>query len=992
MAEVVGSDALTSAQRRVLSLVAEGLSNREIAEVQGVSPKTVANQLTVAYRALGVRSRTAAIRVLQGAERTRTVAGPDLIVDRDTEVIALGLQRSALLRGRGSVVACTGPPGCGRSLLASRAAADAEAEGVEVLRLHTLEGGPPFGLLTSLMAAVGGGRLPATTMPEGWVSISETVLRTIEERRTGQPTLLVVDDLHRTDDGSLRALGQVVAHLGDLPLALLATWPDDADERLLPLLRHTHTRHLPLGPLSPAGVTRLVEARLGRAPGRTLSRLLDSAEGNPFLVIELLDGLVMEGRLDIGRDAVRAEGDSVPGLLRERLGRQVQSLGEGSRHVLEIAALLGPTTSVGELALAVGMSEDDIMDRISRASGTALLELDGNQLVTFRHELVRRSVLEALDHTEVAALRQQVAARLVGRADPPLRMVEQAAMAGGGNEFDAVRWLRDAAVLESAAAPRTAIRRLVQALRLVRDDALQVALRVDLARAFLHAGELVRAQEQLEQAREDFEAWGRPVGSDLHPMDVESLLGEVRFLRGRLGEARRSFIAVGESDHPEAPLRLADAGLSELFVGRLDAAIDLADRALRHPRSGTCHRGAVGARMVHSWASAARLDLDAALEQARLGLERADRFPEGHWEIPWLGMAQAHLNRHEIPAALDACYRGGSVANDLGMGWQGPILVGLSSLTLEVAGRWEEARLEAEIAVDTSREITYHVGSVIPQVVLSRVALARGDVETAELWVSQAESQVAGGISESADLLVHQRALVLSAAGRHADGAATMRFLVQALRPGGVWLRILQLVLSARGVAERAGDAGLHEDLDLVIAEAASHTRPDRWDGAMVAFDGAWRAGDVRAMRRAVDVLGQTSPTALPIRAHAAMIRRGLDVDVAAIGREEVHHVVTALAGIGARADARRLVDAAGRSGLVAALPDEAVDGPASLSPTDRSIIDMLVAGRRTGDIAAALHLSRTRVERQVQLAHRKLGTTGRADLVAASARLSLSR
>ena len=43
---------LTPAQRRVLGLVADGLTNQEVAEHQGVSAKTVANQLSAAYRRL----------------------------------------------------------------------------------------------------------------------------------------------------------------------------------------------------------------------------------------------------------------------------------------------------------------------------------------------------------------------------------------------------------------------------------------------------------------------------------------------------------------------------------------------------------------------------------------------------------------------------------------------------------------------------------------------------------------------------------------------------------------------------------------------------------------------------------------------------------------------------------------------------------------------------------------------------------------------------
>jgi DNA-binding CsgD family transcriptional regulator len=52
---------LTTREREVLALVADGLNNTEIAHRLWVAPSTVAKHLEQAYRKLGVRSRTAAV-------------------------------------------------------------------------------------------------------------------------------------------------------------------------------------------------------------------------------------------------------------------------------------------------------------------------------------------------------------------------------------------------------------------------------------------------------------------------------------------------------------------------------------------------------------------------------------------------------------------------------------------------------------------------------------------------------------------------------------------------------------------------------------------------------------------------------------------------------------------------------------------------------------------------------------------------------------------
>ena len=55
--QLSGADALTTNERRVVDLAAEGRSNREIAQALYVSHKTVEKHLTAAYRKLGVRAR-----------------------------------------------------------------------------------------------------------------------------------------------------------------------------------------------------------------------------------------------------------------------------------------------------------------------------------------------------------------------------------------------------------------------------------------------------------------------------------------------------------------------------------------------------------------------------------------------------------------------------------------------------------------------------------------------------------------------------------------------------------------------------------------------------------------------------------------------------------------------------------------------------------------------------------------------------------------------
>jgi DNA-binding NarL/FixJ family response regulator len=60
VAQVPGHDALTQQERRILKLVSEGRTNKEIAELLGLSAKTVKNYLSNVYQKLHVTSRTQA--------------------------------------------------------------------------------------------------------------------------------------------------------------------------------------------------------------------------------------------------------------------------------------------------------------------------------------------------------------------------------------------------------------------------------------------------------------------------------------------------------------------------------------------------------------------------------------------------------------------------------------------------------------------------------------------------------------------------------------------------------------------------------------------------------------------------------------------------------------------------------------------------------------------------------------------------------------------
>jgi DNA-binding CsgD family transcriptional regulator len=61
-----GVDSLTASERRIATLAAEGMTNREIAEALYVTARTVEGHLTAVFRKLDVDSRDALPALMDG--------------------------------------------------------------------------------------------------------------------------------------------------------------------------------------------------------------------------------------------------------------------------------------------------------------------------------------------------------------------------------------------------------------------------------------------------------------------------------------------------------------------------------------------------------------------------------------------------------------------------------------------------------------------------------------------------------------------------------------------------------------------------------------------------------------------------------------------------------------------------------------------------------------------------------------------------------------
>src|SRR5262249_44822980 len=136
------------------------------------------------------------------------------------------------------------------------------------------------------------------------------------------------------------------------------------------LATSSSVKRVKLNALSPEAV-----AELAQPYGADADELFDKTAGNPFFVVE----------------ALAAGGESIPETVRDAVLARSLRLCPESRSVLEAAAVVPPEADLWLLEALVG----DSIGKLDECLASGLLVSDASA-VTFRHELARQAVEEAI--------------------------------------------------------------------------------------------------------------------------------------------------------------------------------------------------------------------------------------------------------------------------------------------------------------------------------------------------------------------------------------------------------------------------------------------------------------------------------------------------------------------------------------------------------------------------------------------------------------------
>ena len=358
-------------------------------------------------------------------------------------------------------------------------------------------------VLPELGAAMGAAQGEAA----GW-ELLEAVAAHLTAAAQRRPHLLVFDDLHAADAGSLRLLELVVRSLRGQQLMVLGSYRD-VEARLAPegarLLGRIarEGQLLPLARLAAGETAALAQARLGRAlPAAIADELQRTTEGNPLFVGETIELLAARGELERPAAHPPPIPSGVEDVIRGRLAR----LSAPARRALQIASVLGrehDARVAHDLIASHGIGNAEAA--LAEAEALGFIARAATDRLRLSHAIVRDAIYASLAVAERRSL-HLAASRLYDAAGAGVEAAHHALAALPEGDAGHAVALAGRAADESARRLAFEVAaemygRALAALPVVpANPSLRCDLLVALARALLSSGALEQARARALEA------------------------------------------------------------------------------------------------------------------------------------------------------------------------------------------------------------------------------------------------------------------------------------------------------------------------------------------------------------------------------------------------------------------------------------------------------------------------------------------------------------
>ncbi|WP_068186997.1 LuxR family transcriptional regulator [Mycobacterium sp. UM_CSW] len=890
----------------------------------------------------------------------------------------------SLVQGGGAVLVVEGPPGIGKTRLATELTVRAADAGVRILRGQAFEYQqtmPFFSLLTATMHAdppVGDAqalqRLSGSADLRFWVV--QELNAGIRAAAAETPLMILLEDIHWADNATILALRTLTQTLHDAPVLWVFTARIGAGgptvQSLLTDLKERRQSFLRLRALPRDGVIDMVEDAVRARAEVSLLNMADKAHGNPFLVIEVLGGLVEENRIEVRRGCAVVTGDTLPHRVTVSMRHRLNALSHPTREVVQVAAVLPDRFCAALLARVLERQPAALVSAIEETVRADLLVAEGDKL-GFRHELLREAARQSLPQSLRRAIERQTASAMLQMGASPEAVAAQLARSADVGDQAAITALRQAAQSMASSDQSAAADLSKRALELLpADDSQRGALLTETVGLLNRAARFGEAEElavgMLSQLSPEEEAQARlrlPAAADS--------------LEERVAEHRRA-------------LRIAN--ISEVTRARHSAWL-----ACNHAVSGTCldesviadavtAAEATGDREALNICEISRAVIDCVNGYAREALQRIDRLdPTAHHDAATSAFALPEIHRTNLLIVMGRTDEAAAVVADGHAAARrernelATTLWTMMRATLDLtAGRLSTARKTLE-SVPEQRWGVQSEMSLGRWLILAEVAARTGDRNLLQAAMGAARAANPGGTT-----LVNRGAAYILALGawQCGDLYQAVRWLSpdtgQVFNP--LWPNHFEQLVLATRVAAAASDAGMRarvlrsvELLERESAEVALFAAMKRYVCGIFERNALALTEAAVALRASRPLLSASAAEDAGAElSHAGNNAGAIDQFTIAFDTYLESHATE-----DARRVGRRLRQLGVRRRI--SIPNNQKAGWDCLTDAELRVANLIATGATNAVVAEQLHLSTHTVKSHVSNAFSKLGINSRLQL-----------
>jgi DNA-binding CsgD family transcriptional regulator len=431
---------------------------------------------------------------------------------RRLQIETLRVQLDAVGAGVGSVVLITGSAGVGKSALLAEAATMAGDRAIRVFHgsgdvaAQVVPLGPLLdALVVSNNPPVDAGVLrELSRSPDQRFWLLRELQECLEQAALRTPMVITIDDLQWADAATLIALSTLPRRLASHRILwLLAA---RSGELTLPVraamrrLEADDAIRVTLNRLDDAAVAEVTQDVVGGIPDPSLLSAVSGVHGQPFLLVQLLRGLVEDKLVEVNDGIATLTRTQIPHRFLDSVGEQLGRLPSEARDALQMASVLGRRFSVEELAALVDRSPPSLLGALRAALDAGLIVEDGD-LLGFRHDLVREAVDASLPKAIRRSLRRRAVDVMLAHGAPPSEVAELVMEVAQPGDRTGIGLLRQAAAEIGRVSPTVASVLSRRALDLMPPgDPARGTVAVETVALLVRAGHAAEAEQLISAA------------------------------------------------------------------------------------------------------------------------------------------------------------------------------------------------------------------------------------------------------------------------------------------------------------------------------------------------------------------------------------------------------------------------------------------------------------------------------------------------------------